>query len=419
MDRVVKALAIVPARGGSKGLPRKNARPLLGHPLLAWSIAAARQAREVARVIVSTDDPELRAIALHYGAEAPFLRPAELARDSTPDLPVFEHALRWLDEHQDTRPELVVQLRPTSPLRPPGLVDRGVRTLRADARADSLRAVVPAAQNPYKTWRLEGDRMRPLFETDGRLKEPYNQPRQLLPAAFWQTGHLDVVRRATVVDGASLTGAQVVPLLVDPAYAVDIDGAEHWDAAERVLASGLLPCVRPDAAAPAPGWFAVRMVVFDFDGVFTDNRVTVAADGTESVVCSRADGAGLAALRAAGIAVAVLSAETSGVVAARCRKLGLPFVQGVPDKGPAFAALCAEHGVRPAEVAYVGNDVADLPCFERAGLAVAVADAVPQVRRAAQVVLAAGGGQGAVRETCEAVLAAIGRPAEEETWARS
>lgn len=419
MDGVVSALAIVPARGGSRGLPRKNARLLCGHPLIAWSIAAGRQAREVARVLVSTDDPELREIARHYGAEAPFLRPSALAGDLTPDLPVFEHALRWLEEHEDARPDLVVQLRPTSPLRPPGLVDRGVRALRADPHADSLRAVVPSAQNPYKTWRIEGDRLRPLFPSIGALAEPYNQPRQLLPATFWQTGHLDVARRATVRDHASLTGASVLPLVVDAAYAVDIDGPEQWREAETLVTSGALACVRPDGGAAAPAWAAVRMVVLDFDGVLTDNRVAVAADGTESVVCSRADGAGLAALGAAGIAVAVLSAERSAVVAARCRKLGLPFVQGVADKGPAFEALCAEHGVRPSEVAYVGNDVADLSCFERAGLAVAVADAVPEVRRAAHVVLARAGGHGAVREACDAVLAAVGRRAEEETWARS
>jgi YrbI family 3-deoxy-D-manno-octulosonate 8-phosphate phosphatase len=418
VDRVVKAVAIVPARGGSRSLSRKNARLLLGHPLLAWSVAAARQAREVGRVIVSTDDAELREIALHYGAEAPFLRPPALAQDATPDLPVFEHALRWLAEHEGACPELVVQLRPTSPLRPPGLVDRGVRALRADPGAHSLRAVVPSTQNPYKTWRIEGDRLRPLFAAEP-LPEPYNQPRQLLPATFWQTGHLDVARTAAMRERRSLTGSAVVPLLVDPAYAVDIDGIEQWEEAEELLSSGRLSCVTPDGAVPASPWAAVRMIVFDFDGVFTDNRVTVAADGTESVVCHRADGAGIAELREAGIAAAVLSAETSGVVAARCRKLALPFVQGVRDKGPAFAALVAQHGFRPQEVAYVGNDRADLPCFERAGLAVAVADALPEVRRAAHVVLSMAGGQGAVREACDALLAAVGRHAEEGTWARS
>ena len=411
------AIAIVPARGGSKSLPRKNARPLAGHPLLAWSIAAAREARLVHRVLVSTDDPELQEIAVRYGAEAPFLRPAELARDDTPDLPVFTHALRWLEDNEDVRPEVLVQLRPTSPLRPPGLVDRGVRALLEEPDADSLRAVVPCSQNPFKSWRLSDGRLRPLFESIDGLREPYNQPRQALPAAFWQTGHLDVVRRETVLRG-SLTGEQVLPLLVDGCYAVDIDGPEHWADAERALQDGRLTCVRPTGTVASP-FTGVRMVVFDFDGVFTDNRVYVDEDGRESVACSRADGAGLERLRRRGMPVAVLSAEENGVVAARCTKLGVPFVQGVREKAPALRALVAHEGLSLSEVAYVGNDLPDLPCLRLAGVGIAVADAAVEVRRAADVVLGSAGGQGAVREVCDAILAAIGRGREVLAWARS
>src|SRR5689334_3014090 len=108
-------LAIVPARGGSKGIPRKNLREVAGHPLIAYSIAVALQSREIDRVIVSTDDREIADVARSYGADIPFLRPAELAMDETPDLPVFQHALRWLQREQRYRPDLVVHLRPTSP----------------------------------------------------------------------------------------------------------------------------------------------------------------------------------------------------------------------------------------------------------------------------------------------------------------
>lgn len=412
------AIAIVPARGGSKSLPRKNARPLAGHPLLAWSIAAARDARLVQRVLVSTDDPELREIAVRYGAEAPFLRPSELARDDTPDLPVFTHALEWLEEHEGTRPEVLVHLRPTSPLRPAGLVDRGVRALLEEPDADSLRAVVPCAQNPFKSWRVREGRLEPLFESIDGLPEPYNQPRQVLPAAFWQTGQLDVVRRETVLRQGSLTGEHVLPLVVDGAYAVDIDGADQWAEAERLLQDGRLACVGPIGVRPSP-FAGVRMVVFDFDGVFTDNHVQVDEDGRETVTCHRGDGAGLEALRRRGVPVAVLSAEENGVVAARCTKLGVPFVQGVRDKAPALRALVAHEGLSLSDVAYVGNDVPDLPCLRLAGVGIAVADAVAEVRRAADVVLGSAGGQGAVREVCDAILAAIGRGKEVLAWARS
>lgn len=396
-------LAIIPARGGSKSIARKNARPLGGHPLVAWSIAAARSARRVGRVLVSTDDAELRALALAYGAEAPFLRPAELARDDTRDYPVLRHALEWLERAEGYRPEWIVQLRPTSPLRPHGLVDAALAQVECRPSADSLRAVVPAAQNPYKMWRLADGWLAPLASC--ALPEPYNAPRQELPAAFWQTGHIDVVRRATVEAG-TLTGARVVPFAVDPRYAVDIDTLEHWRAAEALLAAGL-ECVRPpDGLAPRPVFEGVRLVVFDFDGVLTDDRVFVLQDGREAVACSRADGLGLARLQAAGMRAAVLSSETNAVVTARCRKLGLDCRQGVADKAAALRALADEAGVPLAAVAYVGNDVNDLPALRLAGVPVAVADSHADVRAAARVVLDRPGGRGAVREACERVLAA-------------
>src|SRR5512140_3943973 len=111
-------LAIIPARGGSKGIPRKNIRDVAGYPLIAYSIAAGLQARTVTRVIVSTDDEEIAAVAREWGAETPFLRPAEFAQDKTTDLPVFEHALKWLEEVEGYHPDVIVQLRPTSPIRP-------------------------------------------------------------------------------------------------------------------------------------------------------------------------------------------------------------------------------------------------------------------------------------------------------------
>ena len=114
-------LALIPARGGSKGIPRKNIRLFSGYPLIAWSIAAARQSACVTRTLVSTDDEEIAAVARSFGAETPFLRPAELAQDATTDLPVFEQALHWLAEHEGYHPEVVVQLRPTSPDPPAGL----------------------------------------------------------------------------------------------------------------------------------------------------------------------------------------------------------------------------------------------------------------------------------------------------------
>ena len=122
-------MAIIPARGGSKNLPRKNIRMLAGHPLIAYSIAAGLRSRLVQRILVTTDDEEISQIASHYGAEVPFLRPASLAGDETADLPVFQHVLDWLKVEEEYRPDIVIQLRPTSPIRPPGCIDEAVELL--------------------------------------------------------------------------------------------------------------------------------------------------------------------------------------------------------------------------------------------------------------------------------------------------
>src|SRR5512135_2255165 len=135
---MTEVLAVVPARGGSKAIPRKNVRDFAGYPLLAYSIAAGLQARMVTRTIVSTDDDEIAAVAREYGAEVPFMRPAELAADDTTDLPVFQHALHWLETNESYRPDMVVQLRPTSPIRPRDCVESALQELVNHPDADSV-----------------------------------------------------------------------------------------------------------------------------------------------------------------------------------------------------------------------------------------------------------------------------------------
>jgi N-acylneuraminate cytidylyltransferase len=193
--------------------------------------------------VVSTDDDEIADVALRHGADVPFRRPGSLAEDETPDLPVFAHALRWLEQDRGWRPELVVQLRPTSPFRPPGMVDDAVTLLRAHPAASSLRAVTSPGQNPFKMWRLDGSYLVPLH--GGMGEELFNEPRQRLPPIFWQTGHVDVVRPRTILDEGSMTGSRIVSYVVDPRHAVDIDTNEQWAFAEWLLERGGLEIERP------------------------------------------------------------------------------------------------------------------------------------------------------------------------------
>lgn len=242
-----KIVAIVPARGGSKSIPKKNIRLLGEAPLLAYSIAAGLQSAYVDRVIVSTDSEEIAEVALAWGAEVPFLRPSTLAEDATTDFPVFEHAVQWLEANEGYHADLVVQLRPTSPLRPPRLLDEAIEILARHPEADSVRCVTPSGQNPFKMWGIERGHLQPLLQLN--QKEPFNQPRQSLPETFWQTGHVEVIRYETIVLKKSMTGEVILPCIVAPEYAIDLDNLYQWDYAEHVLAKWNLDLVSPLAAA--------------------------------------------------------------------------------------------------------------------------------------------------------------------------
>jgi YrbI family 3-deoxy-D-manno-octulosonate 8-phosphate phosphatase len=404
MVKELEVLAVIPARGGSKGIPRKNIRDFAGHPLIAYSVAAGLQSKLVTRTIVSTDDQEIAEVARRYGAEIPFIRPPELAEDQTLDLPVFQHALQWLAEEENYHPDVVVQLRPTSPIRPLNCVDEAIRLLVSHPEADSVRGVVPAGQNPFKMWRIDESSsvMTPLLEVEG-VPEPYNAPRQMLPSAYWQTGHIDAIRPKVILQCSSMSGRMVLALMIDPVYTVDIDNLRDWAHYEWVVDTGKIEMVTPGPIKrrlPSP----VDLVVFDFDGVMTDNRVWVDQNGLELVAAHRGDGLGLARLRRAGIAMMVISTETNPVVEARCTKLNIPVIQGVEEKAVVLRKYLKDQNIQPTQVVYLGNDVNDLPCFTEVGCAVAVADSHPDVLKHADIVLQQRGGYGAVRELCDRVL---------------
>lgn len=404
---MTQILALIPARGGSKGIPRKNIRNFAGYPLIAWSIAAGVQAHTVNRVLVSTDDAEIAAVAREYGAEAPFMRPPELAQDRTTDLPVFEHALKWLEDIEGYKPDIVIQLRPTSPIRPKDCIDDAVKILVENADADCVRGVVTAGQNPYKMWRFNGyDKpMKPLLEVEG-ITEPYNAPRQILPPVYWQTGHIDAIRTSTITRKHSLTGNIIYPLVIDPRYTVDIDTPADWAKYEALVYHDGLDIVTPNNKSRRSMPKKIELVICDFDGVITDNKVWTDQDGREMIAAYRSDSPRIRELRAKGIDVMIISSEPNTVVAARAKKMGIEAIHGVglEDKGRVMREVLAQKNIQAENVIYIGNDLNDLPCFEVAGWSVAVADAFPEVIRAADYVLTKAGGHGALRELCDLIL---------------
>lgn len=230
-----RTIAIIPARGGSKGIPRKNLVELGGKPLVAHSIATSLACPLIERTIVSTDDEEIAQVAKEHGAEVPFLRPVELAQDDTVDFPVFEHALKWLQDNESYAAELVVHLRPTSPFRRPGLIEEALAKLAEHPQAHCLRTINEAPVTPYKLWTLDGPHMRPFAQLEGQ--ESYNMPRQDLPAVYWHNGVLDVIRARTIFEMGSISGSQIIHLEMDEDDIVDIDSPADLARARFMLAS--------------------------------------------------------------------------------------------------------------------------------------------------------------------------------------
>lgn len=221
-----KIFAIIPARGGSKGVPKKNIKPLGGYPLIAFSVAAAKLCTEIERAIVSTDSPEIAEIAKSYGAEVPFLRPPELAQDDSPDIDFVRHVLEWLGTNEGSVPDFLVQLRPTTPLRDPALIDSAIRTIKANAEATSLRSAHELQEPVQKMMGIRNGFLLGLFPDDPR-PEYYNLPRQAFPPSYHPNGYVDIIRTDLLRRSNNLHGPRILAFITP--VAVEVDRPEDFE----------------------------------------------------------------------------------------------------------------------------------------------------------------------------------------------
>lgn len=229
-------LAVIPARGGSKRIPRKNLAMFAGKPLIAHTIEAALKSHQLTRVIVSTDDPEIVKVAREYNAEVPFLRPAKLAGDQCSSLAVLLHALDMLNT-ESFQVDAVVLLQPTSPLRTSQHIDEAI-TLFEKSGADTVTAVCAAAKHPFYAWTLSGDELSPFFTMDRQTI-----PGHELPPAFFENGSIYIIDRA-VLDSGQFYGRRIIPYYMDDCDSVDIDTPIDLLWAEFLLARKHQPTER-------------------------------------------------------------------------------------------------------------------------------------------------------------------------------
>jgi N-acylneuraminate cytidylyltransferase len=227
-------LALIPARGGSKGIPRKNVMPVLGKPMIAYSILHAQASKRINRIIVTTDDQEIADVAREWGAEVPFMRPLEYAQDHSPDIDAFRHALEWLKAQEGYVPEAVVHLRPPGPVRRVELIDQAIDLLLSHPEADAVRSIGPALQTPYKMWHVTAQGyLEPVIRIEG-VPDSQSLPRQQLPMVYWQNGYVDVIRPRAVLEKNSMWGDCALPFLVeDPLF--EVDYPENVPAIEEAL----------------------------------------------------------------------------------------------------------------------------------------------------------------------------------------
>lgn len=231
MERII---ALIPARSGSKSVKDKNIRIMNGKPMIAYSIEHALACKSIDRVIVSTDSPLYKEIAEQYGAEVPFLRPAEISRDDSLDIEVFEHALNWLKEKEGYEADLCVHLRPTHPIREVSDIEAMIQLAKDSSDVDSVRSVSPAKQVPYKMWLFSEknkNQITPLVTCS--IPEAYNAPRQKLPKVYMQNACIDVVRSSVILQKHSMSGHKILGYKMN--YDFDIDTEEEFLAAEQAL----------------------------------------------------------------------------------------------------------------------------------------------------------------------------------------
>lgn len=228
---------IIPARGGSKGIPRKNIKLFKNKPLIEWSILQSRSSKYYdnnSKVFVSTDDLEIQKIALDSGAECPFLRPSEISQDLSTDYEFMDHFVNYLISNNIQMPDLIIQMRPTYPTRKVEIIDKIIKIFLDNFDDyDSVRTVVENEKTPYKMYNIVDNQLLPLFKEVNNIKEPYNQCRQILPKTYLHNGYLDAIKTTTLLNKKSVTGEKILPFLMDKNEIDDIDTIEDWNNAEK------------------------------------------------------------------------------------------------------------------------------------------------------------------------------------------
>ena len=374
-------VAIIPARGGSKGIIDKNLQSVRGVPLVVRAIRSCRDSFSIDRVYVSTDSERIAHVAESHGARV-IRRPRELATDTSSSEDALIHALEEIPDATT-----VAFIQATSPFIGFRDLDKAVKMVERG----EFDVVFSGVDHHSFRWEKTDDGWQPAGHSMASRPR-----RQDLPPTVIETGAFYVFQRDAFLAAKSRFHGRVGVVEVSRRDALEIDSAEDLQIARELA-------VHTDIRqSPWP----LDAIVFDFDGVHTDDYVYVNQDGIESVRVKRGDGMGIGLLKDAGVELLVLSTEKNPVVSARAKKLGVTAITGQSDKATALTEWLAKNDLDASRVAYVGNDINDRGCLELVGWPIVVQDAHPDVKLLARLTLESPGGEGAVRELADLVLTA-------------
>jgi N-acylneuraminate cytidylyltransferase len=379
-------IVIIPARGGSKGVPEKNIRRIAGKPLIAWSIESALKAEMIDKVVVSTDCDKIEAVSKRYGVEV-VKRPKELATDTASSESALLHCLN--NVQLDGELEYVVFRQCTSPL----VSSQDIDNMITLAKQNFYDSVFSAYEKHFMgRWKERSGKIVPVnYDPNNR------KMRQKLKPDIVENGAIYIFE-PDVLEGGSRFGKNIGVYLMPWERSFQIDTLAEFQVVEK-----LMSCNSDGIEKGNYDFSVLKLVILDFDGTMTDNKVVVSEEGAESVLCNRSDGLGVGILEDLGIVVVCLTSEKNRVVKARCDKLGINVISSL-DKANAAKEIFNDLNISPDNALFLGNDINDIPILKMVKYPVVVNDAHIKTKNIAKIVLSKNGGEGAVLELAELIV---------------
>jgi len=376
-------VAIIPARGGSKGIPGKNIMDFCGKPLLVWSIDQALKSKYIQEVYVSSDSPRILDVAESAGAKA-IRRPAVLATDRSSSEEALLHALEYIEKTQGQSVDIAVFLQATSPVRETSDIDNALRTF-ISRKADSLFSA--ALLDDFCIWEKKGRKLRSItYDYKNRLRRQDRKP------YFLENGSIFIFKPEILRRNQNRMGGKIFFYIMPLWKSHQIDNCQDIEICKYYMQNKILS---RELKLKKIG--KIKLIVYDFDGVLTDNKVVLNEDGIEHVVVNRSDGLAIGMLKKRKLKQLILTTEKNRVVALRAKKLGIPLISGVEDKKSALLSYCKNNGVALDKVVYLGNDINDLEAMKLVRYPACPSDASLEIRRISKIILDKRGGEGAVR----------------------